>query len=95
MKLPDAGFQMKKGWEQLAQKKKDEINHSLPVYSGPIYLKGERLILMTRFEGETRRSPCNQNKKYPIKYTRTEGSWNSPLRLMDRLACYAFRLLKW
>lgn len=84
MKLPDAGFQMKKGWERLAQKK-DEINHSLQVYRVPIYLKGEQLILMTGFEGETCKSPCNQNKKYPNKNMRMVGSWNSPLRLMGRL----------
>lgn len=48
-------------------RKKDEINHSLPVYRVPIYLKGEQLILMTGFEGETCEGPCNQNKKYPNK----------------------------
>lgn len=64
---------------------KDEINHSLPVYRVPIYLKGEQLIPKTGFEGETCNSPCNQNKKYPNKNMRMVGSWNSPLRLMDRL----------
>lgn len=52
--------------------KKDEINHSLPVYRVPIYLKGERLILLTGFQGETCKSPCNKNKKYPNKH---EGGW--------------------
>lgn len=52
MKLLDAGFQMKKGWERLAQEKKDEISHSLPVYRVPIYLKEEQLFPMTEFEGE-------------------------------------------
>lgn len=52
MKLLDAGFQMKKGWERLAQEKKDEISHSLPVYRVPIYLKEEQLFPMAEFEGE-------------------------------------------
>ena len=64
-------------WLGIKKKKKDEINYSLPVYRVPIYLKGEQLILMTGFEGETCRSPCNQNKKCPNKYTRMAGPWNS------------------
>lgn len=56
-------------------RKKDEINYSLPVYRVPIYLKEEQLILMAGFEGETCRSPCNQNKHYPNKNMSYWDKW--------------------
>lgn len=77
MKLPDAGFQMKKEWEWLAPKKRDEINRSQAVYRVLIYLKGVQLILLTGFEGETCRSLCNLKKTHPNKNTRMVRSWNS------------------
>lgn len=52
MKLPDAGFQMKK-YKRDWLRKEDEINHWLPLRRTPIYLKGKLLILRVGFEGET------------------------------------------
>lgn len=54
MKLPDAGFQMKKKDERDWLRKEDEIKHRLPARRVTIYLKGKLLSLTTGFEGETR-----------------------------------------
>lgn len=65
MKLLDAGFQMKKGWERLAQEKK-RWNKPFPASIQSSHLpEGGTAISYDWIWRWSPQSPCNQNKTNP------------------------------
>lgn len=76
MKLPDAGFQMKKGWERLTHKRRWNKPFPASIQSSNLP-QGETANSYDRVWRRDLQKPCNQNKKYPNKSVRMVGSWHS------------------
>lgn len=79
MKLPDAGFQMKKGWESLTQNRRWNKPFPASIHSSNLP-QGEMADSSTGFEGETCSNLVIRIRNIPAK----DNGWilQQPLRMM-------------